>query len=70
MPFHDMMRRGDLLPGEKVHQVDVAKMIGVSGSPLREALHSGINLRRRLQAEDTGWGEPADLGRCRRGALQ
>jgi len=36
----DMIRRGDLLPGEKVHQVDVAKIAGVSRSPLREALRT------------------------------
>jgi DNA-binding GntR family transcriptional regulator len=38
MPFRDMIRRGDLLPEAKVHQVDVAKMAGVSRGPLREAL--------------------------------
>jgi DNA-binding GntR family transcriptional regulator len=36
----DMIRRGELLPGEKVHQVDIAKIAGVSRSPLREALRT------------------------------
>jgi DNA-binding GntR family transcriptional regulator len=36
----EMIRRGELLPGEKVHQVDIAKMAGVSRSPLREALRT------------------------------
>lgn len=36
----EMIRRGELLPGEKVRQVEVAKSAGVSRSPLREALRT------------------------------
>jgi DNA-binding GntR family transcriptional regulator len=36
----DLIRRGELLPGEKIRQVDVARSAGVSRSPLREALRT------------------------------
>jgi DNA-binding GntR family transcriptional regulator len=36
----ELIRRGELLPGEKIRQVEVAKLIGVSRSPLREALRT------------------------------
>jgi DNA-binding GntR family transcriptional regulator len=38
--IRDLIRRGELLPGEKIHQVEVAKNAGVSRSPLREALRT------------------------------
>ena len=38
--IRDLIRRGELLPGEKIHQVDVARNAGVSRSPLREALRT------------------------------
>ena len=38
--IRDLIRRGELLPGEKVHQVEVARNAGVSRSPLREALRT------------------------------
>jgi DNA-binding GntR family transcriptional regulator len=38
--LRDLIRRGELLPGEKVRQVDIAKSAGVSRSPLREALRT------------------------------
>ena len=38
--IRDLIRRGELLPGEKIHQVEVARNAGVSRSPLREALRT------------------------------
>jgi DNA-binding GntR family transcriptional regulator len=38
--IRDLIRRGDLLPGEKVRQVAIAELVGVSRSPLREALRT------------------------------
>jgi DNA-binding GntR family transcriptional regulator len=38
--IRDLIRRGELLPGEKIHQVQVARNAGVSRSPLREALRT------------------------------
>jgi DNA-binding GntR family transcriptional regulator len=38
--IRDLIRRGDLLPGEKVHQVRIAELVGVSRSPLREAMRT------------------------------
>jgi DNA-binding GntR family transcriptional regulator len=38
--IREMIVSGKLLPGEKVHQVDVARLLGVSRSPLREALRT------------------------------
>lgn len=38
--LRDLIRRGELLPGEKIHQVEVARNAGVSRSPLREALRT------------------------------
>lgn len=35
-----MIGRGELLPGEKVRQIEVAQRAGVSRSPLREALRT------------------------------
>jgi DNA-binding GntR family transcriptional regulator len=36
--IREMIARGELLPGEKIRQIEVAQMAGVSRSPLREAL--------------------------------
>jgi GntR family transcriptional regulator of vanillate catabolism len=38
--IRDLIRRGELLPGEKIHQVEVARNAGVSRSTLREALRT------------------------------
>jgi DNA-binding GntR family transcriptional regulator len=38
--IREMIVTGDLLPGQKIHQVDVARLLGVSRSPLREALRT------------------------------
>jgi DNA-binding GntR family transcriptional regulator len=38
--IRDLIRRRELLPGEKIHQADVARGAGVSRSPLREALRT------------------------------
>jgi DNA-binding GntR family transcriptional regulator len=38
--LREMISHGTLLPGEKIHQVDVAQKVGVSRSPLREALRT------------------------------
>lgn len=36
----DLIARGELLPGEKINQMDVAERAGISRSPLREALRT------------------------------
>jgi DNA-binding GntR family transcriptional regulator len=36
----EMISRGELLPGEKIRQIEVAQLAGVSRSPLREALRT------------------------------
>jgi DNA-binding GntR family transcriptional regulator len=38
--IRDLIRTGELLPGEKIRQVEVAERAGVSRSPLREALRT------------------------------
>jgi DNA-binding GntR family transcriptional regulator len=38
--IREMIVTGQLLPGQKIHQVDVARLLGVSRSPLREALRT------------------------------
>jgi DNA-binding GntR family transcriptional regulator len=38
--LREMILSGELLPGQKIHQVDVARQLGVSRSPLREALRT------------------------------
>ena len=38
--IREMIVTGELLPGQKIHQVDVARLLGVSRSPLREALRT------------------------------
>jgi DNA-binding GntR family transcriptional regulator len=38
--IREMIVSGELLPGQKIHQVDVARLLGVSRSPLREALRT------------------------------
>jgi DNA-binding GntR family transcriptional regulator len=38
--IRDLIRQGELLPGEKVRQVAIAELVGVSRSPLREALRT------------------------------
>jgi DNA-binding GntR family transcriptional regulator len=38
--LREMILSGELLPGQKIHQVDVARKLGVSRSPLREALRT------------------------------
>jgi DNA-binding GntR family transcriptional regulator len=38
--LREMIISGQLLPGQKIHQVEVARQLGVSRSPLREALRT------------------------------
>jgi DNA-binding GntR family transcriptional regulator len=38
--IREMIVTGELLPGQKIHQVDVSRRIGLSRSPLREALRT------------------------------
>lgn len=38
--IRDLIVRGELLPGEKIGQVELANRVGVSRSPLREALRT------------------------------
>ena len=61
----DMIRRGDLLPGEKVHQVDVAKIAGISRSPLREALRT-LEAEGLVRYESNRGYVVSRLGRARR----
>lgn len=68
--LREMVMAGELMPGEQIRQEEVAKSLGVSRVPLREALnvlaHQGLLLHRPHQGYFVAKRLPAELAQIRR----